>query len=76
MLCVLVTVLYSAGQFVLMSYLAPYFKQKIGITPGELSLSVHVVRRVRLPRQHPDVAPRRSHRRLARRDGRASLAWP
>ncbi len=38
MLCVLVTVLYSAGQFVLFSYFAPYYKQKIGITPGELSL--------------------------------------
>ena len=37
MLCVLVTVLYSAGQFVLFSYFAPYFKQKNGITPGELS---------------------------------------
>jgi predicted MFS family arabinose efflux permease len=38
MLCVVVTVLYSAGQFVLFSYFAPYYKQKIGITPGELSL--------------------------------------
>jgi predicted MFS family arabinose efflux permease len=38
MLCVLVTVLYSAGQFVLFSYFAPYYKHKIGITPGELSL--------------------------------------
>jgi predicted MFS family arabinose efflux permease len=38
MLCVLVTVLYAAGQFVLFSYFAPYYKQKIGITPGELSL--------------------------------------
>ncbi len=38
MLCVLVTVLYAAGQFVLMSYFAPYFKQKIGITPGQLGL--------------------------------------
>jgi predicted MFS family arabinose efflux permease len=38
MLCVLVTVLYSAGQFVLFSYFAPYYKQRIGITPGELSL--------------------------------------
>jgi len=38
MLCVLVTVLYSAGQFVLFSYFAPYYKQKIGITAGELSL--------------------------------------
>jgi predicted MFS family arabinose efflux permease len=38
MLCVLVTVLYAAGQFVLFSYFAPYYKQKIGITPGGLSL--------------------------------------
>ena len=38
MLCVLVTLLCSAGQFVLFSYFAPYFKQKIAITPGELSL--------------------------------------
>jgi len=38
MLCVAVTVLYSAGQFVLFAYFAPYYKQTIGITPGELSL--------------------------------------
>jgi predicted MFS family arabinose efflux permease len=38
MLCVLVTVLYSAGQFVLFAYFAPYYKVRIGITPGELSL--------------------------------------
>jgi len=38
MLCVAVTVMYSAGQFVLFSYFAPYYKHKIGITPGELSL--------------------------------------
>jgi predicted MFS family arabinose efflux permease len=38
MLCVLVTVLYAAGQFVLLSYWAPYYKLKIGITPGQLSL--------------------------------------
>jgi len=38
MLCVLVTVLYSAGQFVLFSYFAPYYKFKIGVTAGELSL--------------------------------------
>ena len=38
MLCVAVTLLYSAGQFVLFSYFAPYYKYKIGITPGELSL--------------------------------------
>ena len=38
MLCVLVTVLYSAGQFVLFSYFAPYYKASIGITPAQLSL--------------------------------------
>jgi predicted MFS family arabinose efflux permease len=38
MLCVGVTVLYSAGQFVQLSYMAPYFKAKIGITPGQLGL--------------------------------------
>lgn len=38
MLCVLVTVLYAAGQFVQMSYMAPYYKEKIGITPGQLAL--------------------------------------
>ena len=38
MLCVLVTVLYAAGQFVLFSYLAPYYKAKIGITPEQLGL--------------------------------------
>ena len=38
MLCVLVTMLYSAGQFVLFSYFAPYYKQKIAVTAGELSL--------------------------------------
>jgi predicted MFS family arabinose efflux permease len=38
MLCVLVTVLFAAGQFVLFSYFAPYYKQKIGITPTELAL--------------------------------------
>ncbi|MBG9387086.1 MFS transporter [Caenimonas aquaedulcis] len=38
MLCVLVTMLYSAGQFVLFSYFAPYYKMKIGITPGQLGL--------------------------------------
>jgi predicted MFS family arabinose efflux permease len=38
MLCVGVTVLSAAGQFVLFSYLAPYYKHKIGITPGQLSL--------------------------------------
>jgi predicted MFS family arabinose efflux permease len=38
MLCVAVTVLYSAGQFVLLSYLAPYYKQTLGTTPGQLGL--------------------------------------
>jgi len=38
MLCLAVTVLSSAGQFSLFSYFAPYYKQKIGITAGELSL--------------------------------------
>lgn len=38
MACVAVTVLYAAGQFVLFSYFAPYFKQKMNVTPGELSL--------------------------------------
>jgi predicted MFS family arabinose efflux permease len=38
MLCVAVTALASAGQFVLFSYLAPYFKATIDITAGELGL--------------------------------------
>lgn len=38
MLTVLVTVLYAAGQFTLFSYLAPYYKATIGITPGQLGL--------------------------------------
>lgn len=38
MICVGVTVLYSAGQFVVFSYFAPYYKYKIGITPTELSV--------------------------------------
>jgi predicted MFS family arabinose efflux permease len=38
MLTVLVTVLYAAGQFVLFSYMAPYYKAKIDITPGQLGL--------------------------------------
>ncbi|MBX3655553.1 MAG: MFS transporter [Ramlibacter sp.] len=38
MLCVAVTTLYSAGQFVLFSYFAPYYKARIGITPLQLSL--------------------------------------
>ena len=38
MTCVLVTMLYAAAQFVLFSYFAPYFKQKMGVTPTQLSL--------------------------------------
>ncbi|MFC5499759.1 MFS transporter [Caenimonas terrae] len=38
MLVIAVTVLFSAGQFVLFSYFAPYYKQAIGITPAQLSL--------------------------------------
>lgn len=38
MACVSVTVLYAAGQFVLFSYFAPYFKEKLQATPGALSL--------------------------------------
>jgi predicted MFS family arabinose efflux permease len=38
MLCVAVTLLYSAGQFVLFSYFAPYFKLHLEVTPAELSL--------------------------------------
>jgi predicted MFS family arabinose efflux permease len=38
MLCILVTVTYSASQFVLFSYFAPYYKATLGITPAALSL--------------------------------------
>jgi predicted MFS family arabinose efflux permease len=38
LLCLAVTVLSSAGQFSLFSYFAPYYKEKLAITPGELSL--------------------------------------
>ena len=38
MLCVAVTLLYSAGQFVLFSYFAPYFKVQLQFTPVQLSL--------------------------------------
>ncbi|HEY0826083.1 MAG TPA: MFS transporter, partial [Ramlibacter sp.] len=38
MTTVAVTVLYAAGQFVQFSYFAPYFKQKLDISPGALSL--------------------------------------
>ncbi len=35
---VAVTVLSAAGQFVQFSYFAPWFRQKLGLSPGELSL--------------------------------------
>jgi predicted MFS family arabinose efflux permease len=38
MTTVLVTVLSAAGQFVQFSYFAPYYKLRLGISPGELSL--------------------------------------
>jgi predicted MFS family arabinose efflux permease len=38
MACVLVTVLYAAGQFVVFAYFAPYLKVKLDITPAALSL--------------------------------------
>jgi predicted MFS family arabinose efflux permease len=38
MLCVAVTVLFAAGQFVLFSYFAPYFKQQLQFSATELSL--------------------------------------
>ncbi len=38
MLCVGVTVLSAAGQFVMFSYFAPYWHQRLGVTPGQLSL--------------------------------------
>ncbi len=38
MLCVAVTVLFAAGQFVLFSYFAPYFKQQLQFSPTDLSL--------------------------------------
>jgi predicted MFS family arabinose efflux permease len=38
MLTVCVTVLFAAGQFVLLSYLAPYFRQTLGVSAGMLSL--------------------------------------
>ncbi|MEJ8840078.1 MFS transporter [Ramlibacter sp. AN1133] len=37
MVAVGVTVLSAAGQFVLFSYMAPYFRQKLGLAPGALS---------------------------------------
>ncbi len=38
LLCIAVTVLSSAGQFVLFSYFAPYYKLKLAVTPSELGL--------------------------------------
>lgn len=38
MMCIVVTVLYSAGQFVLFAYFAPYYKAVLNITPVQLSL--------------------------------------
>lgn len=38
MLCVTTTLLFSAGQFVLFSYLAPYYKMQLQSTPLQLSL--------------------------------------
>lgn len=38
MLCIVVTVLSSAGQFVLFAYFAPYYKATLNITPVQLSL--------------------------------------
>lgn len=38
MLCILVTVLFAAGQFTLFSYLAPYYKAQLAMTPGQISL--------------------------------------
>ncbi len=38
MLCVGVTVMSSAGQFVVFSYFAPYWHHLLGATPGQLSL--------------------------------------
>ena len=35
---VLVTALLSAGQFTLFSYLAPYYREHLGATPGEITL--------------------------------------
>lgn len=38
MLCIAVTVLYAAGQFVLLSYLAPFFRQTLNASAGVTSL--------------------------------------
>lgn len=37
MTCILVTILYAAGQFVLFAYLSPYYKAKLDISPLQLS---------------------------------------
>ena len=37
MFCVAVTLLYSAGQFVLFSYFAPYLKENLGTSPQQLA---------------------------------------
>jgi len=39
MLCIATTVLFAAGQFVLFSYMAPYWQQVLGAGPGTLSLT-------------------------------------
>ncbi len=38
LLCIVVTVLYSSGQFVLFSYMAPYYKARLDVSPLQLSL--------------------------------------
>ena len=38
MMCIVVTVLYSAGQFILFAYFAPYYKAALNITPVQMSL--------------------------------------
>lgn len=38
MLCIVVTVLYSAGQFVLFAYFSPYYKARFAVTPLQLGL--------------------------------------
>ena len=39
MTCVSVTVLFAAGQFVLFSYFAPYWKEVLGASPGAIALT-------------------------------------
>lgn len=38
MLVIAVTALYSAGQFVLFGYFAPWFRERLSATPGQMSL--------------------------------------